>query len=272
MPLNEVTSKLLWLTDLHLVADDRGLMGYDPDRRLQCAVDYINTHHSDADYLVLSGDLANEGDRASYELLARRMADCAVPYLALPGNHDRRREMRQCLEFPRDMDGAFIQHQVRIGGYRVLLLDTLDPGNPGGILCARRLDWLDQHLDEDPSIPTVVFCHHHPSRLHLPMQDEEMLANGDALLQRLQAAGNVRHLFFGHVHRPVSGTFGSLGFSALQSATLQAPLPYPYWDWDSFAPADESPALGIAHLGPDSVVVHFHPFCHPGQYLVPPAC
>ena len=107
-----------------------------------------------------------------------------------------------------------------------------------------------------------------PSKLQLPMQDQESLMNCEVLLERLAAADNVRHLFFGHVHRPVSGTFRRLGFSALQSATLQAPLPYPYWDWDNFSPAPESPALGIIHLAPESVVVHFHPFCKPDDYLI----
>lgn len=64
--------------------------------------------------------------------------------------------------------------------------------------------------------------------------------------------------FFGHVHRPISGSFGTLPFTAMRSIAYQAPLPYPPWDWDTFSPADEPPAMGLILINAQSVVAHFH--------------
>jgi len=100
------------------------------------------------------------------------------------------------------------------------------------------------------------------------LQDQEQNNYGDKLLDILCATPNVKHLFFGHVHRPVSGSFRGLNFTSLQSTAIQAPLPYPAWDWDSFVPAEEAPAIGIVHLSTDSVVVHFHAFCKPLDSVV----
>jgi len=95
------------------------------------------------------------------------------------------------------------------------------------------------------------------------MQDQVQNNYGDKLLDLLCAAPNVRHLFFGHVHRPISGSFRGMNFTALQSTAIQAPLPYPAWGWDSFIPAEEAPAIGIIQTSDDSVIVHFHTFCKP---------
>lgn len=255
--------KLVWLTDLHLVPRGQTLYGHDPVRRLELALEYMGQHHLDADYCLLTGDLVNEGDDECYRLLDDLVSALPFPYLAIPGNHDDRQAMTRCLSLPpgRDRDDRFIQYAVDGGGYRLIGLDTLRDGHADGELCAERLGWIDDRLAEDVTTPTVVFMHHHPGRLQLPIQDGEILRDGEALLDRLSAARNVRHILFGHVHRPVSGSFRNIGFSALQSCALQAPLPYPQWDWECFVPAQEPPALGIVHLDPDSVVVHFHPFC-----------
>jgi len=255
--------KLVWLTDIHLTTKGRKLFGYDPEYRLRQAIEYIRTFHFDADFCVLTGDLVNDGDSESYELLNEIISELQIPYLALAGNHDNRKRMKRILSFPESTDPEFIQFSINHNGYRLIGLDTLHPGHSHGVLCDQRLAWLDRELAKDKTTSTLIFSHHHPAKLHLPMQDDEILLNGDTLLDRLCAASNVKHLFFGHVHRPVSGSFRGLGFTALQSVALQAPLPYPKWDWNSFTPALESPALGIIHASTTSLVTHFHSFCQP---------
>ena len=253
--------KLVWLSDIHLKPSGERFFGVDTVGRLQHAVNYIAQQHSDADYCLLSGDLAEDGDSDSYQAINDITAGLPMPVLSVPGNHDNRNLMRQYFKYPENIDDEFIQFSVTKRGFRVIALDTLHDGHAEGLICDKRLGWLEHELAGDRQTPTIVFCHHHPAELHLPMQDNELLLNGDALLGLLCDAPNVRHLFFGHVHRPVSGSFGGLGFTALQSVSLQAPLPYPSWDWESFSPAAESPALGIIHASEKSIVTHFHAFC-----------
>jgi len=255
--------KIIWMTDLHLLPKGEHLLGHDSAMRLRMAVDYVSEYHADADFCIISGDLTDRGDAASYQLVDEIMSGCDVPALSIPGNHDDRATMREQLSFPDNMDAEFIQYSVTKSGYRLLLLDSLQENNAEGVFCKKRLSWLASELSIEQELPTLVFCHHPPGKLFLPMQDQQQSHYGDKLLDMLCAAPNVRHLFFGHVHRPVSGNFRGLNFTALQSTSIQAPLPYPAWDWDTFVPAEEAPAIGIIHTSADSVVVHFHAFCKP---------
>ena len=259
--------KLIWLSDLHLTPERKPLYGYEPQARLEVAIEYIVEFHGDADYCVLSGDLVNDGDEACYRLLDQLLSDAGIKYLALPGNHDHRQNMEAALKLSDDKQESFIQYSVSQDGVRIIGLDTLHEGKSSGQFCQARMQWLDEQLESDRTTPTIVFCHHHPDVLHLPMQDEERLTDGEALVSRLSQAENVKHLFFGHVHRPVSGTFDRLPFTALPSAALQAPLPYPSWNWDNFTPAKESPALGIIHATKNNVVCHFHDFCQSTDFF-----
>ena len=227
---------------------------------MQCAIDCINQHHTDAAYCVLSGDLVNDGDTQVYKQLNQLLDTLQIPYLPMAGNHDNRALLARLLKLPQPLDTEFVQYAVQAGEWRILLLDTLRPGCADGEMCAARLQWLKTELDRDRVSPTLVFTHHPLLPLQLPMQDQQSRDSGEQLLSALQAAGNIKHWCFGHVHRPVSGTFDSLGFTAIQSIAMQAPLPYPAWDWESFEPANELPAFAIVHLEKQSVIVHFQQF------------
>jgi len=260
--------KIVWMTDLHVLAEGKWLLGHDSASRLKIAVNYISKYHYDADFCIISGDLSDDGDVASYKLINEIMSGCEVPTLSIPGNHDDRTTMREQLSFPENIDTEFIQYSVIKDGCRLILLDSLQENNAEGILCDKRISWLESELSIHQELSTVVFCHHPPGKLFLPVQDQDQSSYGDKMLDMLCAAPNVKHLFFGHVHRPVSGSFRGLNFTALQSTALQVPLPYPAWDWDSFVPAEEAPAIGLIKLSTDSVVVHFHAFCKPLDYVV----
>ena len=253
--------KLIWLTDIHIRSQGKTNFGYDPICRLETAIRYIEKHHLDADYCVLTGDLAQDADAASYKIIDRLMSQLPFPYLSIPGNHDNREVMRQQITLPNNTCTDFIQYSITKNNCRLIMLDTLIDGDGEGFLCERRLDWLKTELAGDQITTTYVFCHHHPNNLNFQILDEIRLVNGEVLLEVLSKANNVKHLFFGHVHQSVSGSFGNLGFTALQSSAFSSPLPYPKWSWDTFAPAKEPPQLGIIHMSPENVIVHFHQFC-----------
>lgn len=249
--------KIIWLSDLHLVSRGSLLFGRDPEKQLQAAIDDINANHADATYCVLSGDLVDDASADVYNHLGEMLTGLKVQYLPMVGNHDDRELLKACLNVPELNGGPFLQYTVMAGDWRLIMLDTVKSGHMDGEMCGERLQWLRAELDRDQQSPTLVFTHHPLLPLNLPMQDQESLKSGEQLLSVLQAVDNVRHWCFGHVHRPVSGSFDNLGFTSMQSIAIQAPLPYPAWDWESFRPADEKPAFGIIHLARKSAVVHF---------------
>jgi Icc protein len=138
--------KLLQVTDTHLVADGAKICDLDPAARLAACIAHINAHHADAELCVVSGDLTDDGRPGAYRALKRVLDGLAVPYHLMAGNHDDRTALLAAFPgTPRDADG-FVQYALETPGGRVLLLDTVEPGSPGGTYCRRRGAWLAEQL------------------------------------------------------------------------------------------------------------------------------
>ena len=58
--------KFVHITDTHLVAPWGRLYGLDPKARLDAAVVDIKLHHTDADLVVVTGDLTHWGEPEAY--------------------------------------------------------------------------------------------------------------------------------------------------------------------------------------------------------------
>ena len=87
---------------------------------------------------------------------------------------------------------GFAQYAIDLPQAHFLCLDSLTPGATSGLLCAERLDWLESVLRANPDKPTLVFLHHPPMALDLPMLDPDRLKNGAALLDLLAQFPAVR--------------------------------------------------------------------------------
>lgn len=212
-------------------------------------------HYSDAAYCVISGDILNRGTDTDYAAVAKALSALRVPVLPMVGNHDDRKLFIQHLPLPTGLDG-FVQYAVETTDGLIICLDTLDQGKDSGAFCETRAAWLREILAQGK--PACIFMHHPPAPLGLPMQDQDRLADGDACLELLADYPNVAQLLIGHVHRPIAGHLRSIPFATMRSVTYQAPPPTPAWDWASFAPADECPAMGVITWQADGCLVHYH--------------
>lgn len=138
--------KILHLSDSHLVSPGDLTHGHDPLARLRSAIDDINQFHSDAKFLVITGDLSDTGGEDSYLALQQVLGSLNIPYLLLMGNHDHRESFKSVFPHAADENG-FIQASVNLGDLRLICLDTLYDGQVTGRLCTVRLNWLKQQLD-----------------------------------------------------------------------------------------------------------------------------
>ena len=251
--------QIIWMSDLHFAAHGN-VAGYDPRRRVEAAVDHINRHYGDADLCVISGDLVNDATPEQYLALGEVLDGLAVPYVPMVGNHDAREALAVGLQLPSERMGGFIQFAVPLAKVRLLCLDTLKPGSAAGEICAKRLAWIKTQLRTHPDDPTLLFLHHPPMALGLPMQDIDRLENGEALLDLVAGSSNVRFIGAGHVHRPVCGSVRGIAFATMRSVLMQAPPPRPCWDWGNFVPADEAPAIGVIDVTGDDVTLQYVEF------------
>lgn len=267
-------AKLIWLSDLHFEAE--GLVqGHDPRRRLEAAIDHINAHYAGADLCLITGDMVETATAQNYRDLRRRLERLCLPWVPMTGNHDARELFLEHLHLP--LPGAvhstegfmlhstvqpgFAQYAIDLPDVHLICLDSLWEGHDAGELCAERLNWLESRLQEQPDKPTLLFLHHPPIDLGLPMLDPDKLSNGQALMALLARYPQVRQVCCGHVHRPVTAQLGGIGITSLRAVLYQAPAPIPAWDWDSFTPPREAPELGVITVQNDQITIRREAFC-----------
>ncbi|MCX8998281.1 phosphodiesterase [Rhizobiaceae bacterium BDR2-2] len=248
--------KLVQISDPHLVAPGKTLMGLDPFRRLDACLSDVEARHGDADLVLVSGDLSDSGGADTYALLKQRLAHFSLPVRLLLGNHDHRAYFAAA--FPGQVDGeGFAQAAIDLDGSRILVLDTLDDGRVGGRLCPARLRWLRARLAKAEGRPVYVFMHHPAGPVHMPALDPLGLAEPEAFLDCLRRHGDVRHIFAGHLHRLVTGHWGGVPFTILRGTNHQTAL-----DLVSrrTGPSFEAPAYAVIEARVQTLVVHFSEF------------
>lgn len=252
-------TKLIVFTDLHMTPQGTTIIGLDPFERLRKGIDHVNRYHADAARVIFTGDLTHRADTASY-LRLKALLSTLVPEAAITiGNHDNRERFLEIFDqVTADGDG-FVQQAIDFDDCRVLLLDTLFappydyPESHAGLLCERRLAWLDTQLAQ-ASAPVLLFMHHPPHATGFSGMDAIRLTNEAAFYDTVLRHGNVRHIFAGHVHRTIGGSHRGIPFSIFKSPVHQQPMPFETEN-PSLA-VDEPGEYGIVVLTPEGLQVH----------------
>src|SRR6516164_7514759 len=146
---------VIQLSDPHILAPGELLYGrFDTAEFLARSVAEINRLDPLPDVAVITGDLVDHGEPAEYEHLRALLSPLAMPVFVIPGNHDAREPLRAAFAadgyLPAD---GFLQFTIEDYPVRLVALDTLIPGEAGGLLCSERLAWLDYALASAPSRP-----------------------------------------------------------------------------------------------------------------------
>ena len=193
--------KIIQLSDLHLTEGGQPLFGSVPEQRLAAALDTIVREHADAEFCLLTGDLAENGSEAVYRRLASMLAALPMPSHVLPGNHDHRPAMARV--FPVHGE-AFHQQAVPSSLGVFLLLDTVCDGQPWGAFDALRGAWLTARLAETAPAPVWLVMHHPPFAVGIPSMDQYALRDPQWFLAAVMPERErIRHLLFGHLHRAI---------------------------------------------------------------------
>ncbi len=254
--------KLIQVSDLHFVAPGLRLFGLDPRARLAAAIADINEHHGDAELCLFTGDLADHGAPEAYQALRETLAALRVPYRLTLGNHDDRDNFQSAFpEAPRDEHG-FVQTVVTTGAGDIILLDTHEPGRASGSFCAKRQAWLKARLAEAAGRPIYLFMHHPPLDIGIPALDRIGLFDKQGFAEAVSGArtgaAGIRHIFFGHVHRPVSGSWRGIPYAGLRSLVHQVQLDLATERLLSYD--HTPPAYNVILLDGEDTVVHHHAF------------
>ena len=249
--------KIVQLSDLHLTLPGAELFGSAPLARLELAIDRILENHADADFCLLTGDLADAGGDAAYASLAEALRRLPMPAHLLPGNHDSRAALRRHFLQLANNDGSFMQAALATPGGYFLLLDTVEPGAPWGSYCIQRREWLAQQLAAAGDLPLYVAMHHPPLALGIPSMDQFALRDAEAFWSVIAPhRTRIRHLFFGHLHRPIGGSWRGIPFSCTSSPNHQVALDLTTVRGDDVPGCREPAGFAVILIDTDSVVVH----------------
>lgn len=266
--------KLIWLTDLHLVEPEQNLpQGVDPLARLRVCLEEIRTYHSDAERIVISGDLIQAHNPGAYGILRAELERMATPYRLLVGNHDDRQALLTVFPEVEHADG-FIQYAEDLADARILYLDTLAQGGKHyGELCPRRRRWIREQTLAAGEGPLLLFLHHPPCEIGVPALDRLRLLDSDELASFIRGRRGTTHLFCGHVHRNVSGLWADDPFATLKSPHVQFDLDM---TGSKLARSEEPPGYGVILIGQNEIVLNYRDmpwYVTPalsGEYRTPP--
>jgi 3',5'-cyclic AMP phosphodiesterase CpdA len=249
-------TSFLHLSDLHLARPGEVIAGVDPWRQVRRALARIGQVAIEPAFAVISGDLSDDGSAESYALvktLADDLSTGGMPVLLALGNHDDRATFRRVVLGEPSDDAAPYCYSRRIDGLRVIVLDTLIPGEEQGEVGAAQLAWLDDELRTPAPEGTLIVLHHCCRVAGPPRTIARFVLRDAAALEAAVArhAGEIRGVLAGHSHQTNSGQLGGVPY-----ATAPAVL----YGLDFFAGPELAPVptsgFNLCQLQDGQLVVH----------------
>jgi len=219
---HDVSIRIVQLTDLHLHRDPRArLAGIDTWATLRTVLEHVERRHGDFDYLILTGDLAQDEMLETYLMLREALGEWVGRCRIIPGNHDDRSNLRTA--FPELFPGPEgpLTFTLRRGGWCIIGLDSRIPGAVGGAVDAAQVAWLAAELAREPAVPALLFVHHPPTPINVAWIDELGLRDPADLVALIEASRQVRAVYAGHVHQAYSGRLGAAAMYTTPSTSVQ---------------------------------------------------
>jgi 3',5'-cyclic-AMP phosphodiesterase len=209
---------LVQLSDLHIGGNEGGL---DPIPRLEAVIEAVRSLPNEPDAVLVSGDLTDDGAAAGYLVAREMLARLEVPSHVIPGNHDDRARLREAFSLPGTGDEP-VNYAVEVGELRLVLFDSIVPGQDPGNFPPEQLRWLDEALSAEPAAPTLLALHHPPLATGIPEWDAINLSvsQREALAEVVARHPQLRAIVGGHLHRVAA--------SALAGRPVLA-APSTYW-------------------------------------------
>ncbi len=222
----ERVSVIAQISDIHVRPRGRRYQDLvDSNAMFAQAVATLNRLDPAPDFVLISGDLTDEGRPDEYAMLRELLAPLRLPYAVMPGNHDHRRFLREAFAdhawLPREGELHF---GIDAGAIRLLALDSTVPGFHHGELSPASLDWLERELVEHARRRVMIALHHPPFATGIPYLDLYGMTNVKPLRDLVARHANVDRIVAGHVHRSMHARLGNVPVLTCPSTTTQIAL------------------------------------------------
>lgn len=215
------TISILHFTDTHLCADaELRLYGINTYNTFQDTVRRAIAECGVPDFVLVTGDISQDGSPDSYNHFLSIVSGLAVPVYYLPGNHDSPPVMLQQLSGSGLVRGerAFFRQ-----AWQFILLNSCVEDCVEGCLNEHELAMLDERLELYPKHNTLVCLHHNPVTLDSPVFTEIGLNNSEDLFAVLDDYPQVKGILWGHVHQEYASEHDGVKLLATPSTCFQFP-------------------------------------------------
>ncbi len=208
------------ITDTHLNAPTKNsFLKLDTAGNLRTVLGQIRHLSIQPTFVVITGDLAHEGDAEDYrfikQMLDEESAALGAPILVALGNHDHRDAFNEGYLGNAGSEAAYY-YTEDFDGLRVIVLDSHWNGHDAGKLDEEQLVWLKSQLGQKAALGTLLFVHHPPHLNSFFKTTEHLLTNNQGLAEAIQGS-DVLGILSGHIH------FNSVSpFACILSSTGQA--------------------------------------------------
>ena len=203
--------RVIQLSDTHFGPDghrSHGGFGYDTDAAFDAVAERIATHEP-VDLIVVTGDLADQGQPEDYAKARAALSRLPASVNLCPGNHDFQVPFEVGLAHP----GLSMARTMRLGSWLFMFADSNFDGRqagPGGrlidvenrieakgLLGPGELSWLHDVIGASDADHVFVWLHHPPgvplAGFNVPQFDEE-------ITDLVSTHDRVRGFGAGHIH------------------------------------------------------------------------
>jgi Icc protein len=210
--------RIVQISDIHHFASkDKTLLGVNTHDSFCALLDLLKKESKQPDFILLTGDLSQDGSEISYIQVSDLIKSFPVPAYWVPGNHDDSNMMAHV--FPRDTISN--QKHIVLDKWHIILLDSHIQGRVEGHLSTSQLTFLQQCLESYPKHHAIIVFHHQPIPVGSAWLDKLGINNADALWDVLKQFQNVHTILFGHVHQQHEGKKNNINYFSLPSTCIQ---------------------------------------------------
>ncbi|MEL6270106.1 MAG: metallophosphoesterase [Chloroflexota bacterium] len=206
-------------------------------------VSAINNLKAPIDFVLHTGDIAQQGTPVEYDLVREIFESLESPIHYVNGNHDNVESLYSGL-LRLETSTEPYDYTFEMNGVAFICVDSATSGvGTDWHLSDEQLAWLESQIAATDDRPLVIAIHHPPYQIFHDAKDYFMLRNADAVHGVLKAVGpRLRGVFSGHVHYAMNRMRDGVFYSV-------APKPYSY-----------IPGFSIVTVTDDGILVDRHRF------------
>lgn len=251
------THTLLHISDTHLTRSDLDaplLSQVRPFEQFDRFASSVEASGLRVDAIVMSGDLANDGEADAYRSIRERvgrLADaCEAETIWVMGNHDERSAFRAVLFADASGSTEPVDTVTEVKGLRIISLDTSVPGSNHGEVRVSQLEWLANVLREPAPAGTLIAMHHPPLHSPIDVLRQFGLRDTEGLAEVIRNT-DVRSILVGHYHYSSFGMFAGVPVSVASSTSHTQDLRVQH---PGMRVVNGAQAANLVHVYPDQVV------------------